>query len=429
MKRISALVLATAMSMGASAQVAPETANTTARTLLDHLDAGRFAQAEAMFADTMKAAVPEAKLKAAWGSMAAKGNRGEFKTMQKDTTQIVLIPMHRGEQDWLATVSVDAAGKVNGLFIQPQQQVAPIPVVPADANFSERDIQVGKGSDALPATLAMPKGEGPFPAVVLVHGSGAQDRNETIGANRPFLDVARALADNGIAVLRYEKRSKAMPAWYATHPVTIDNETTDDAVAALAALRAQPGIDSNRVFVMGHSQGAMLAPRIAQRDGHVAGLIQWSGPARKLIDVLPEQARFLGKSQHLPQSTIEENVRAIDKAIHDVRDTQFNGASLMGQPASYWRSVDTVDPMKDTRDADLPVLLLHGGRDFQVTDTDWRMWQKQFAKDKRVTLKRYADLNHLGIAGTGEPDMSEYATPGHVDMTLISDVSKWIKKH
>lgn len=429
MKPLITLLCAAAMATTASAQVAPDQARALAQTLLDHLDAGRFSQAEAMFSDTMKASVPEPKLRAAWSGMAAAGTRGDFQVVQKNTSRIVLIPMHRGQQDWQATVTVDAQGKVEGLFIQPKQADVPVPPVPAVAHFTEHDLTVGSSAFALPATLAMPKGKGPFPAVVLVHGSGPQDCNETIGANRPFLDVARALADRGIAVLRYEKRSKAMPEWYASHPVTIDNETTDDAVMALETLRAQPGVDGKHVFVLGHSQGAMLAPRIGKRDGHLAGLIQWSSPGRKLVDVLPDQIRFIGTASKTPSETIEANIRQLEAAVKQYRDPTYNGPSLMGQSAGYWRTVDTVDPIADTQASKLPVLILHGGRDFQVNDTDWALWQKHLKNDKRVEMKRYPALNHLGIAGTGAPNMAEYSTPGHVDTTMIDDIAAWIKRH
>src|SRR5690606_37219939 len=110
-----------------------------------------------------------------------------------------------------------------------------------DAGFSEQELSIGEGDAALPATLALPAGEGPFPAVVLVHGSGPHDRNETVGPNRPFLDIARGLAAQGVAVLRYEKRSKAHPeAYVAPGSLTIDCQTTDDALSALPTRSARP---------------------------------------------------------------------------------------------------------------------------------------------------------------------------------------------
>src|SRR5690554_1224314 len=112
------------------------------------------------------------------------------------------------------------------------------PAAPAAASHSEREFSVGEGELALPGTLAMPEGEGPFPAVVLVHGSGPQDRDSTIGPNRPLRDIALGLAGRGIATLRYDKRTRMYPIAASFDPdFSLDKESTDDAVAAVAALR------------------------------------------------------------------------------------------------------------------------------------------------------------------------------------------------
>src|SRR5205814_1805761 len=148
---------------------------------------------------------------------------------------------------------------------------------------------------ALPGTLLLPKGKGPFPVVVLVHGSGPSDRDETVGGTRVFRDFADGLADRGIASLRYEKRTKQHPTEFA-RTYTIDDETTDDAVAAVAFVRMQPGIDPKRVFLAGHSQGGMMAPRIAQRSPGLAGIALLAAPARQLQYLVLDQFTYLSKN-------------------------------------------------------------------------------------------------------------------------------------
>ncbi|MGN6512465.1 MAG: alpha/beta hydrolase family protein, partial [Lysobacteraceae bacterium] len=275
-----------------------------------------------------------------------------------------------------------------------------------------------------------PKGDGPFPAVVLVHGSGPQDRDENIGANRPFLDLARGLAARGIAVLRYEKRTKAHPQAFARGDFTVDDETTDDAVAAVDLLRAQPKIDPARVFVLGHSQGGMLAPRIAAHSGHVAGIILMAAPARRLLDLLPEQNRYLLREGGI---TAEEQafLDDLDRRIAAIRsDKPITAADTpLNLPPAYWRSVDRVDPVAEADAVKLPMLLLQGGRDFQVTDTDWQRWRAAFGHDPRATFRHYPALNHLGIAGEGPGSIAEYGHAGHVDATLVADVAAWIEAH
>src|SRR5690606_23523792 len=140
----------------------------------------------------------------------------------------------------------------------------------------------------------MPKhASAPVPGVVLVHGSGPQDRNETVGANRPFLDIARALAARGIAVLRYDKRTQARPQDFAGGDYDVDDATTEDAVAAVAAAREVDGATRAAVVVLAPSRGGKLARRIAEAAGDAAGLVRPAAPARPLLALLPEQTPCL----------------------------------------------------------------------------------------------------------------------------------------
>lgn len=420
-----------------AAQPAPVDGAGIAARLLDHLDAGRYADAAAMFDARLAAAVPAGKLEAVWTSLPAQagaptGRGTTTTTMQGDTT-LVKVPLHYAKAELVAKVAIDPAGKIAGFLIQPAD--APLVAAPAvadDAAYVERDFAVGEGERALPATLAMPKGNGPFPAVVLVHGSGAHDRDETIGPNRPFLDIARCLAGQGIAVLRYEKRSKARPQDFTTGDFTIDDETTKDAVLAVEALRGHARIDPKRVFVLGHSQGGMMAPRIAAVSGHVAGLVLMASPARPLLDIVVEQNRRLAVLDDGKTSDAERE--AIAKLVEQVRVTRDPRTapatkSVLDQPVGYWRSTDAVDPVAEARSVGLPMLVVQGARDIQVVDADWARWRAAFHADKRVQFKLYEKLNHLGIAGEGEGSLAEYGNPGHVDARLVDDIAAWVKAH
>ena len=409
------------------------TAEAVAIRLLDQMDAKDYAAAEASFTPDMAATVPADKLKAVWESLpaqlgVAKG-RGEAKVTPHQGMQIVVIPLHYADGELLAQVVVDAEGKIAGFLVKPARPAAAAAPA-ADASYLERDFPVGD----LPGTLAMPKvaAKDRIAAVVLVHGSGPQDRDETVGPNRPFLDIARGLAAQGIAVLRYEKRSKARPQDFADAKYTMDEETTDDAVAAVAALRAAPGIDPDRVFVLGHSQGGMLAPRIAQQSGHVAGLILFAAPARSLLTILPEQNRYLLNADGNIDAQEHQFLDELDRKIANVRGDAgiADKDTPLGLPAGYWRAFEKIDPIVDAHQLEIPMLLLQGGRDFQVVDTDWQLWKKAFSSDPRATFKHYAALNHLGIAGEGPGTPAEYNKPGgHVDTQLIDDIATWLRKH
>src|SRR5205085_1721112 len=147
----------------------------------------------------------------------------------------------------------------------------------------------------LGGTLTMPNGSGPFPGVVLVHGSGPNDRDETVGGTKMFKDVAEGLASRGIAVVRYDKRTKVYgPRVAALKTFTLHDEAVEDALKAAALLRTQSGIDAKRVFILGHSLGAYAAPRIGAEDPQIAGLILMAGNARHIEDLVVEQVQTLG---------------------------------------------------------------------------------------------------------------------------------------
>ena len=168
---------------------------------------------------------------------------------------------------------------------------AETPLLPS--GVIEREVIV-PGPVPLPGTLTLPSGKGPFRGVVLVHGSGAGDRDETVGGNTPFRDIAWGLAQRGIVVLRYDKRSKVAPAWFAKAGFTVYDETIQDALGALTLLRQQPEIEATLTVVLGHSLGGMVAPRIALADSKLAGVIVMAGATRvELPAQMERQYRYI----------------------------------------------------------------------------------------------------------------------------------------
>ena len=402
--------------------------------VLDAMDAGDFAAVHARFDPAMAGAITAEQLAQGWQALPAQTgalkHRGDARVEERDGRFVVNIPLHYEKTALNAMLAFDAEHRIGGFAVRPAspEAASAAPPVPADANFREVELQVGDDATGLPATLSIPNGDGPFPAVVLVHGSGPQDRDSTIGPNRPFLDIARGLAARGVAVLRYEKRTRARPQDFADGG-TIDLETTDDAVLAAALLRSQRGIDPKRVFILGHSQGAMMAPRIGARDPQIAGLILLAAPSRPLLDILVEQNRRLailndGKTSDAESAAIQQLADRV-AAVRSGREITA-AQSPMGIAPAYWRSVEAVDPVAEARAILQPLLILQGARDIQVVDADWQGWKNAFHDSPGVTFKLYETLNHLAIAGEGDGNVQEYQTPGHVDATLIADVAAWI---
>jgi hypothetical protein len=390
----------------------------------------------------MKAALPESKLKEAWDSLpqrvGAFQNRAEAQlAVRQDPYQQVIIPLEFEKMPLNMLVVVDVtSGKISGLFFQPNQaaqaQQYKTPAYVDTAKFEEKEISFGAAPWTLTGTLTLPQGAGPFPAVVLVHGSGPNDRDETIGPNKPFKDIAQGLASQGIAVLRYDKRTKTYPQeTQQIKDFTVKDETVDDAVAAVEFLRRQPQIDPGRVFVAGHSLGGYLAPRIAQADANIAGMIILAGATRPLEDLMVEQTRYIlegdGSLSAQDQAQISQLQQQVAAAKALTRQSS-GGEAVLGAPASYWIDLKDYRPAELARGLTIPLLIAQGERDYQVTMKDFENWQDALSGQPNATLKTYADLNHLFISGDGQSTPDEYQTPGNVARAIIQDMADWIRQ-
>lgn len=298
--------------------------------------------------------------------------------------------------------------------------------------FDEVNVTVGTGLWMLPGTLTIPKGDGSFPVVVLVHGSGPNDRDESIGPNKPFKDFAWGLASKGTAVLRYEKRTKEYPEQSAALTnLTVQDEVIDDVIAAIDVLNTTGRIDQERMFVLGHSLGGMLGPRITEQDDRLAGLIILAGPTRGLENLFLEQTTYLANLD----GEIDENeaiqIANIQEQVDKVKELNISeGEFILGVPKAYWQDLADYNPVETAENLSTPILILQGERDYQVTiDGDFSKWNESLYTNDNVTLKTYESLNHLFISGSGPPTNAEYLVEGHVEEEVIVDISEWIKNH
>jgi dienelactone hydrolase len=359
---------------------------------------------------------------------------GSVTTTPEDTGTTVGVAVNFAHATVTLNVSVNAAGQVVGLHpgAVVTASAAPAAYVKPDS-FTERDATVGSAPWALPATLTIPNGSGPFPAVVLVAGSGPADRDETLGANKPLRDLAWGLASAGIAVLRYDKRTLVYGPQTAAEPnPTVREETTDDAIAAVGLLRQTPKVDAARIFVVGHSLGATLAPRIAaQIPEELVGIGLLEAASTPLPDLMLIQEQYLLSLAGSPSASNQSELAALRAAVALADSPSLSlstpASELPGKiPASYWLDLRSYHPLTVAAGLKLPMFFSQGERDYQVPPSELGPWQQALAGRSNATFKTYPAMDHLLLDGSGPATPAEYSTPGHVDSQLVTDLVAWI---
>lgn len=399
--------------------------DTTVARFFEALKQQELDKAHAMFDRDLAEALPRGKLSEVWQAQIRElGPLLRVAIVQRaergsNDVRAARLELERGALQSLITVHRDTQ-ELAGLFFTaapPDTAAAPAPYVKRGA-FESEDVSFGTPPFAPGATLAVPVGKGPFPAVVLVHGSGPHDRDETIAANKPFKDIAEGLASNGIVSLRYDKRTFQYPDRLSPS-ITIEEEVLLDAVAAVRWLRARPEVDAQRVFVVGHSLGAQLAPEIGVRAQPVAGVVLLAPPGRAPWDITLDQMRYLGVQA--------EHMKRAELAAARLRDGLDTEGDFLGAPRSYWKDWASYDGIATAKKLARPTLVLHGERDYQITSSDLDAWRQGLAGQSSATIVSLPALNHLFIAGSGKPGAQEYAIPAHVDAGVIERIVGFIK--
>jgi len=311
-------------------------------------------------------------------------------------------------------------------------------------------------------TLTIPKGKGPFPAAVLITGSGAHDRNESLLGHRPFLVIADHLTRNGVAVLRYDDRGVGGST--GDKMAVSSADLAEDVLAAVAFLKTRPEIDAKKIGLIGHSEGGIIAPMAAAKSDDVAFIVLLAGPGLSGEEILYRQAELIAraggaddkavgrqraiqekmfaivkkeKDDKAAREQIEAAIKeAIDKLSDDekkeVEKNKGAAAANMNLMLTPWfRYFLAYDPAPTLKRVKCPVLALDGERDLQVpAKADLEAIDKALKDggDKDVTVKELPKLNHLfQTCDTGAP--TEY---GKIDETFapaaLNEISGWINK-
>ncbi|WP_436927764.1 DUF3887 domain-containing protein [Halosimplex amylolyticum] len=435
----------------------------TAREFVAHLRAGEFDAAHSLFADDLASQMPRSTLERYWLGLTAQhgavGSVGSVESDVRDGSETLVVPVDCAEGDQPTELVVDGEGRVSGLWF-PGEYSSPDYV--DESAFAERTLTLEPEGCSLPATLSVPASDDGgtttatataaatatatrtattdgtatdtaaaatadgVPGVVLVHGSGAHDRDETIGPNKPFRDVAQGLASRGVAVLRYEKRTYACDRPRAEW--AIDDIIVDDAVHALGVLREQDEVDPGRTVVAGHSVGATCVPRIAERDGSVAGGALLAGNARPFTEVYPEQVKHIFEVQGGLSAREERQLSTVKQLMSAVEDGSVADDRQIGPlPGIWWKTLFEYDQVATANRVDAPLFVAHGGRDFQIpVDPALSGWREGLDDPAAHRFERYSALSHLLQPGAEPSLTTEYVFPDNVAEALVADLADWV---
>lgn len=310
--------------------------------------------------------------------------------------------------------------KIIGFFLVPHKEE--VTEDKLESNYS-----IPSGTINLKGTLLPVSGNKNL--VIFVGGSGPQDRDGTIYGNKPYKDIAEGLYKLGIASYRFDKRSLSNPETLTSNS-TIDDEFTNDVVNVIMHFKNSPEYKDYNIILAGHSLGGNLLPRIYSKAGtHIAKLIFLAASAVPLDQLILEQSNYLYYLK--PTNDLKNEIDVLKKQIALLHSDEFNqsveSSKLpLNAPASYWRSILDYDLPAAAKAINVPILVIQGIRDYQVTPENFKLWKKYFAGKKNVFFKSYNALNHIFQPGTVPSTPEDYQIKAKVDEALIADIASFI---
>ena len=335
-------------------------------------------------------------------------------------------------------VVLDADGLLKGLTLSDvKEKTAPSAV--DESMFTAEPVTLREGeADATDGMLTLPKGEDPFPAVIMMQGSGPSDMNETAYGIAVFRDLAEGLAAAGVASIRYDKYTYAHQDILAADldlaaSFTVNEEYILDARAALELLQNDPRIGD--IYLLGHSQGAMLGPRVMEALGvdNIAGAVLLAGSPLHFWELQYHQnlaviSTLAQGDQAIALEAIGE-MAADAKTLRALSPEELKQTTLFGVPAYYQADEMSVDAAQTAIALGKPLFIAQGAKDWQVTPADGiEAWQEALSGSAFAAYKLYPDVNHMLVDMEGEPTgtTADYVAGSHVKQELIDDIAAWV---
>lgn len=383
--------------------------------------------------DEMKAALDEEKIVAFKKTLTDKlGNFNEIfdiNSSDEKSYRVVRLASTFEFQPLTLTFRFDENGNIAGFVTEVFTESA---VVNRTEYAIEKQVVFGEPGWALNGLITVPSNQPVKATVILVHGSGPNDKDETLGPNKPFKDIALGLARNGIATFRYDKRTYTYASKLQRDTaITPDEETIDDVIYASQYLRLETGLDTEHLYVLGHSLGGYFIPKIDETIMGIDGYIFMNANARPLQELVMEQYQYLfnldGELSDTEKETLDKIAAEVEKLHTEPLTSTDAEKPILGAYRPYWQYLDEYKPLELVQNIKVPMLFVQGSSDYQVTSTDFETWQNAVTDSQDATFISLKGLNHLMM-----PSLTEKSTPddyyisGNVSDDFIKSISEWI---
>jgi dienelactone hydrolase len=399
-----------------SGPITPDERREFALSMLDWLADEQYERVAETLGPEIRDQLPPEQLAQAASKCLDSGYESVESVTYDEDEAVVSANVDNGTEKLKYIVKFDEYGRVTGLMFTPPEAGTPGDYDPPEyvdeTAFIERSFAVG-ADGSLDGTLAVPRGTGPYPAVVIVHGSGTSDKNGTMGANKPYRDIAQGLATRGVATLRYDKRP------YTDETLSPEDRVVADAVDAVKRLTQDPAVQSDQVVVVGHSLGGYFATKIAT-ESEAAGAVGLAAPCGDMFELVVEQVRILERRDKT-DTTVEEAETMLE-AVQS--GDSAPDETILGYPAAFWSSLDAYDLKSQLRETDFPVMVCLAGEDWRISETEVELW-RSLADEDIVELHHYDGCNHSFIE-TDQAMVDAGSEQGHPTEAVIRDLATFV---
>ncbi|MES2688945.1 MAG: alpha/beta fold hydrolase [Bacteroidota bacterium] len=407
------------------------------KTVITHLQQKQFDSMYALFNADMQRQLSVSDIEIMWESFTEKYDSltdvHETSIRKKDSLWMSETKLDFVKKSFILQLSLSSDGVVCGIFFRNINVPYAPPAYINMLTFYELKLNIAAKGISNEGILSLPKNNVKPPLVIIVGGSGPTGMDANSGPNKPYKDLAWALASEGVATYRYNKRTfnKANINMKHAAEFGLKEEYGDDIKALVNYFSRSDKIDTKRIYILGHSEGGFMLPYFAKENANkVKGYISLAGNVSTIADMLPYQFRFLkslnpdstaGKifddyiakaeymQRHVKSSTVEKDSMVLGMTLYYLKDMEKH------QPANLISYLNNK-----------PFLAIQGGRDYQVPPTELDSWKTLLKDACCAEFKTFDKLNHVMMEGEGAPNPSEYSAPANIPEYVPLFISGWI---